>query len=393
MPTKDKNALFTELERLKLKIADVLEFCDSEEQTKISLINPTIEVFGHDVRNPKTVRLEFDVSIRGRTERVDYALLRDREPVVLIEAKSAQRSLNDERILAQVISYAQQQSSVSFIALTNGIEWRWFRKYMDNHNHMKLESEPFLTHSILQPSEQELEFLSDISRICDKNFDMEKLHNQADETHLASSMLGWLKEQETSVDYNLIKLLLHRSGKIATEKRRKSAEQVWYKTFKNYVDRKIDGTLERAKQSEETKSETLPEVEKVVFSGMKRSWRVKGEGDWRKERNATELMKSVTLHLASLDIRGERDYFESLAGEDSGVWHISSWKQDTSQWKEGDSPNNKYYKELEHGYWMFTCLSNPSKHERLKIYARNVRTNRKDQELELQDFVEVQLEE
>lgn len=61
----------------------------TEEATKMSLILPFFQLLGYDVFNPTEFCPEFtaDVGIK-KGEKVDYAILVNNEPVILIEAKS-----------------------------------------------------------------------------------------------------------------------------------------------------------------------------------------------------------------------------------------------------------------------------------------------------------------
>ncbi|MCY4343916.1 MAG: type I restriction enzyme HsdR N-terminal domain-containing protein [Gammaproteobacteria bacterium] len=132
--------LLPRLEAYALERADYPALCDTEEQTKITLINPYLEVLGFDVRNPKAVRLEFSTGVGKIAERVDYAIIRDGNPVILIEAKSATASTESSAHLHQIRRYAQDAPTVRFAALTNGVKWRWYHKSGDG----RLSDEPFM---------------------------------------------------------------------------------------------------------------------------------------------------------------------------------------------------------------------------------------------------------
>ena len=63
--------------------------CTNESQTKNTLIEPYLEMLGYDPRNPLVCQLEFVADIGKVGERVDYAILKDGQPFLLIEAKTA----------------------------------------------------------------------------------------------------------------------------------------------------------------------------------------------------------------------------------------------------------------------------------------------------------------
>ena len=57
-----------------------------EMQVRDTVINPILKALSWDVENPENVRTEYEV-LRGKKGSADYALLREKVPVVLIEAK------------------------------------------------------------------------------------------------------------------------------------------------------------------------------------------------------------------------------------------------------------------------------------------------------------------
>ena len=66
----------------------------TEEATKTSIILPFLQILGYDVFNPLEFVPEFtaDTGIK-KGEKVDYAILNNGDPLILIEAKSANTEL------------------------------------------------------------------------------------------------------------------------------------------------------------------------------------------------------------------------------------------------------------------------------------------------------------
>ncbi len=82
MDFKDEIKLFSErVEKLKDQI-------NTEEATKNAFIMPFIKVLGYDVFNPFEVVPEFvaDIGIK-KGEKVDYAIMKDGQPAILVECK------------------------------------------------------------------------------------------------------------------------------------------------------------------------------------------------------------------------------------------------------------------------------------------------------------------
>ena len=61
----------------------------NEEATKMALIAPFIQALGYDIFNPAEVMPEFRADLPGinQGERVDYAILENSKPTILVEAK------------------------------------------------------------------------------------------------------------------------------------------------------------------------------------------------------------------------------------------------------------------------------------------------------------------
>lgn len=88
------------IERLKDNI-------QTEEATKTSIILPFFQLLGYDVFNPLEFVPEFtaDVGIK-KGEKVDYAIMFNNEPLILIEAKPINTELTAKH-MNQLIRYFQ----------------------------------------------------------------------------------------------------------------------------------------------------------------------------------------------------------------------------------------------------------------------------------------------
>lgn len=117
----------------------------TEEATKTAVIMPFFAMLGYDVFNPQEFVPEFtaDVGIK-KGEKVDYAIVKDGTPVILIECKSITENL--ERHDSQLFRYFGT-SEAKFAILTNGLQYRF---YTDLDNANKMDEDPFLTINILE---------------------------------------------------------------------------------------------------------------------------------------------------------------------------------------------------------------------------------------------------
>ncbi|MDN3578267.1 type I restriction endonuclease [Chitinimonas viridis] len=132
-------------ERLKLHAEHVHKVgghCTTEETTKQALILPLLDILGFSPYDPTRVRAEHGADMPGvkASERVDYALFCNGQPVMFIEAKPHGSNLSNHA--PQLARYFNSTPEVVVAAITNGREWRFFTD-LDNRNVM--DSEPFYT--------------------------------------------------------------------------------------------------------------------------------------------------------------------------------------------------------------------------------------------------------
>jgi hypothetical protein len=108
----------------------------NEEATKTALVLPFFSILGYNIFNPKEFVPEYiaDVGIK-KGERVDYAIIKDGKPAVIIEAKQIGTDLNEHK--AQLFRYfATTQCEIAI--LTDGVKY-WFFTDTEVQNIMDLE--------------------------------------------------------------------------------------------------------------------------------------------------------------------------------------------------------------------------------------------------------------
>lgn len=93
------------------------DMVSSEANTKKRIVEPLLEILGWDLLSSE-VRLEYPVKIGTKSSYVDYALMLEEKPVILVEAKPFDAVLSDG-FSSQIISYGKIED-VQWVALTNG---------------------------------------------------------------------------------------------------------------------------------------------------------------------------------------------------------------------------------------------------------------------------------
>lgn len=95
----------------------------SEANTKKKIIEPLLDALEWDTRGNE-VLLEYPIRIGSTTKYVDYALVLENKPVVLVEAKPFDVTLSDDDS-SQIISYGRVED-VQWVVLTNGKSFKVF---------------------------------------------------------------------------------------------------------------------------------------------------------------------------------------------------------------------------------------------------------------------------
>lgn len=231
--------LHEQLKTFAVRAKAIAGYCDNEEQTKVSLVNPFLELLGYDVRDPRHVRLEEKAGIQDGREKVDYAVLRGGEPWMVVEAKKATSGLGASAPTKQIVFYAMAMD-VRYVALTNGREWRWFRK--QGGGSPRLEKEPFLVHDVTDPTMRETRWLAGIHQ---GRWNEEEVARIADEESLQCGFSSWFERSRRDPPEALLKLILNDLGHRATGNMLERAGAAWKATLKAGDDARLAAAAKR----------------------------------------------------------------------------------------------------------------------------------------------------
>ncbi len=305
------------METFAVRARAIADLCDNEEQTKVSLINPYLEMLGYDVRDPRHVRLEVRGDIHTGNEKVDYAILRNGKPWMIIEAKKASVPLADGAPTTQVRRYAID-ADVQYVAYTNGRHWRWFRK---NANSGKLEDRPFIEHNVTEPEDREIRWLAGIHSSA---WNADEVARIADEEGLQSAFVAWYKESRHNPSEAFLKLLLNAHGYVARTQMLERAAEAWKATLRamesaqlNEASRRFRGESgsDDQQQSDEAAmppSEDDSEEERSESDGpqlrWRYRWRVGSNQPWHYESHGRKAQLSIAATLFDGIGTSERSY-------------------------------------------------------------------------------------
>lgn len=189
-----------EIKQFSQRILSIKDTISTEEATKMSMIVPFFQLLGYDVFNPTEFCPEFtaDVGIK-KGEKVDYAILMNGTPEILIECKWCGDKLSKHD--SQLFRYFAT-SPAKFAILTNGIIYKF---YTDLEESNKMDLTPFL--------EIDLENLKDtaineLKKFTKESFDKDNIFSTASDLKYSGLIKEWLKQQSDEVSDEFAKAIL-----------------------------------------------------------------------------------------------------------------------------------------------------------------------------------------
>lgn len=231
------------------------ESVSTEEATKTSLIMPFFQILGYDVFNPEEFIPEFtaDVGIK-KGEKVDYAILINGEPVILVECKSINEDLKKHG--SQLFRYFATTQS-KFGILTNGIIYRF---YTDIDESNKMDKAPFLEINLLNIKDYQL---IELQKFTKENFDKTAIFDIAADLKYMNQIREIVKDEIANPSDDLVRLFLNRD--IYTGVKTQSVVERYQPLVKRAISlvitEMINDRLKSAISSSEDSAEDVPSAE------------------------------------------------------------------------------------------------------------------------------------
>ena len=237
-----------------LKLKDQIA---TEEATKNAFIMPMLQVLGYDVFNPLEIVPEFTCDIGTKKgEKIDYAIVRDGVPLILIECKHWKQNLNVHE--GQLIRYFQAANS-RFGVLTNGIKYRFYHD-IDKPNIM--DDKPFFEFDVTDMKENEVEELKKFHK---SYFDLESIATTAIDlkytAEIKNLILKEISEPSEWFVRDVIKIVY--DGR-ATDKVVEQFTALTKKSFAQVISDMITDRLRHALREEQALQPAAPSSEETV---------------------------------------------------------------------------------------------------------------------------------
>jgi hypothetical protein len=232
--------LIDRLREIALRVPSHLEHLHTEEATKNALVLPFINSLGYNVFDPTEVVPEFTADVGTKKgEKVDYAVLKDGQPVMLFECKASNCSL-DEAHASQLYRYFSV-TPAHFGVLTNGVQYRFFS---DLEEPNKMDSRPFFEFSILSVDEKTAE---ELKKFAKQSFDLEKILSTASDLKYTKGIKRLLAEELTNPSEDFVRLFTGRVylGRL-TQSVKEQFTGIVKRAFQEFLNERINDRLQSA---------------------------------------------------------------------------------------------------------------------------------------------------
>jgi predicted type IV restriction endonuclease len=190
-----------EINKLCLQVQERKSYIHNEEATKQALILPFIKTLNYDICNPLEVLPEYVADFaKKKGEKVDYAICKDGQPIIFIEAKSISETLDNHN--AQLSRYFNSTPTVKFGILTNGIKYKFFTDLVQPN---MMDITPFFELDIENPKDDDLAIINHFHK---DHFDINIIMQTAEELVYTANVTKNLKSLFNSPPDDFIRYLI-----------------------------------------------------------------------------------------------------------------------------------------------------------------------------------------
>ncbi|MFF2266954.1 type I restriction endonuclease [Cellulosimicrobium cellulans] len=229
------------LASLATKVRQQKATIQTEEATKNAFVMPFISlVLGYDVFNPNEVIPEFTADMGTKKgEKIDYAIVKNGELQMLIEAKAVGSALSLNHASQLFRYFATTNARIAI--LTNGQHFHFFTD-LDKPNRM--DEKPFLQLDLLDLDET---LIPEVQKLTKDAFDLDSVVSAAEELKYIGALKRALAAQFREPDDEWIKALTNRvyDGSF-TQKVKEQFRVLVRKAMKQFLADQVNDRLKAA---------------------------------------------------------------------------------------------------------------------------------------------------
>lgn len=305
--------------QLAERVKSLKESIQTEEATKNAFIMPFIQILGYDVFNPLEVVPEMDCDIvKKKGEKIDYAIMKDGSPIMLIECKHWKQDLNlhDNQLKRYYVA-----SKAKFGVLTNGIVYRF---YADLIKENIMDDVPFLEINLEKIREAQIE---EVKKFCKENFDLDNILSSANELKYMSEVKKIIRSEFDEPSPELVKLLTKRVYEgIVTQKVLDQFTDIVKRALKSHINDVMSEKLGIAIKATEAAGAPIQTASPVTDSKEEEEEPTKVDDKASKINTTTEelegyyIVKSIVCEVIASErvtYRDSQSYFAIFADDNN----------------------------------------------------------------------------
>lgn len=181
------------------RVNDRKDHALTEEATKTGLIMPFLQMLGYDPFDPQIVIPEFCADFGEKKNcKVDYAIKRDQDIVMIVEAKKIGDPLIGSRE-SQLQKYFNALLSVKIAILTDGLVYKF---YTDLEDPNVMDKRPFMTFDFSAVDEA---LIPELKKLCNDCFDLDTALIAAQELKYISQIKRIVSEEMENPTDDLVR--------------------------------------------------------------------------------------------------------------------------------------------------------------------------------------------
>ena len=186
----------------KFDFSRLEEKCESEAQTRISLIEPLLEILGYSRHDDMLT--EINAGWGQKKDKADLGLIiKGKKPEIIIECKKLGKKLTDIEA-SQLNGYFGNTEGSKIGILTNGLEWRFYAEFEEKN---KLHMNPFLEINFTEIDDEKIEAFAQFHK---NNIDIKQILEDAQDVFFLEGFNGALTEELLNPSDDLIKAIFAR---------------------------------------------------------------------------------------------------------------------------------------------------------------------------------------
>ena len=287
-----------ELRNLSARITRQKDVTQTEEATKHAFVMPFINLLGYDVFNPTEVVPEFTADVGTKQgEKVDYAIKKDDEVIMLIECKKCGTDLSDAHTTQLFRYFSVVHARIA--VLTDGVVYQF---YTDLDESNRMDTKPFLEFDMLDIQQQ---WVNELKRFTKSAFDLDATITAATDLKYTKEIKQTMMEQLEAPSEEFVRFFLsHVYPGVKTQTVVQQFTDIVKRALNQFLNEQINQRLQSAISREEIAEESIEIEESDELIEEKVESRIETTEE---ELEGFHTVKSIVREVVAADRIGHRD--------------------------------------------------------------------------------------